>query len=350
MKILIVKLSSLGDVVHTMPAVQDIRACWPAHADRTGADAALSIDWVVERGFAPLLRHCAGVDRVIACDLRQWRRSFWREQTRREWRDFLVELREREYDAVIDLQGLIKSVLIARLAHRSPGGKRYGLGNRTEGSSFEAPARWLVDVAIHVQPHIHALVRGRELCARALGYSLPDTMSFGLQANREPRAAGADAAAPAGEAGTGQASHRPVVLLVHGSSRADKLWPEENWIEAGQRIIEEGNQVALVHGSQEEESRSQRIARALGKQARVWPRMGLDELLDRMAQLRGVIGVDSGLSHVAVALDLPHVQIYNFDTAWRTGPIGAVHQQSIFETPTPSLEAVWSAWQQVLRA
>ena len=103
----------------------------------------------------------------------------------------------------------------------------------------------------------------------------------------------------------------------------------------------------LPHGSDAERERSERLATALGPAAEVWPRLSLDALLDRLAACKGAIGVDSGLSHIAVALELPHVQIYNFDTAWRTGPVGLPRQRSVFATPTPSIDAVWDAWTQV---
>ena len=333
MKLLIVKLSSLGDVVHAMAAVQDIRVALGSAPD------GLDIDWVVERAFAPLVRRCAGVGRVIECEIRRWRKQLWRVQTRREWKAFLAQLRAQPYDAVIDLQGLTKSALVARLARLAPGGKRYGLANRTEGSSFEAPARWLADVSIPIEPHTHAVQRGRELCAKALGYELSGAPRFGLQEH----------------AGDSRASPRPqsFVLFAHGASRLGKLWPTEHWIELGTRLIQEGCQVALAHGTPEEEARSQRIAKALGKQASAWPRLELDALLDQMSLARGVIGVDSGLSHIAVALDLPHVQIYNFDTAWRTGPLGQEHQRSLVAASAQQpllVDDVWAAWLEAVRA
>src|SRR5450756_1355862 len=158
--ILIVKLSSLGDVVHAMPAVQDIRGALPQ----------AQIDWVVERSFAPLVRRCAGVNRVIACELRRWRESPLSRQTRSDWRSFKIELQSDHYDAVIDLQGLTKSALISWLARLTPTGRRYGLANQTEGSSYEAPTRWAADVALAVPPHSHAVTRSRVVCAQALHY------------------------------------------------------------------------------------------------------------------------------------------------------------------------------------
>ena len=336
MKVLLVKLSSLGDVVHAMPAVQDIRLAYPQS----------QIDWVVERGFAPLVRRCGGVHRVIECELRRWRQAPLAAATRQAWRAFKTELQREHYDAVIDLQGLSKSALVSWLALRASGGKRYGLANQTDGSGFEAPARWVADVAIALPPHIHAVARSRELCARALGYAVPNYQCFGLLAP-------VDKAQQAIKNIALEAlNSKGVVALVHGTSRADKQWPLASWRDLGQRLNDSGYRVALPHGSDAEQRTAQQIAGALAD-AEVWPRLGLDALTDALAACAGVVGVDSGLSHIAVALDLPHVQIYNFDTAWRTGPLPArqapgqlagARQCSVFERPTPSVDAVWQAW------
>jgi heptosyltransferase I len=326
-KILLVKLSSLGDVVHAMPALQDIRRAVP------GA----RIDWVVERAFAPLVERCDGVGRVIGCELRQWRKAPLSAQTRSDWRAFRSVLRSQAYDVVIDLQGLTKSALVARAARLAPGGKRHALANQTEGAGYEAPTRWVADVAHWIEPRIDAVERSRELCALALGYPLPASLHYGL------RAAGA---------GTDADTGTDTVALVHGSSRQDKNWPEPHWLELGARLIAQGHSIGLPQGSEAERERSVRLAGQLGPRAQAWPRMGLGALADRFAGCAGVIGVDSGLSHIAVALDRPHVQVYNFDTAWRTGPhaageTGPARQLSVFALPTPTVDQVWSAWQQV---
>ncbi len=334
MKVLIVKLSSLGDVVHAMPAVQDLRRAF----------AGVQVDWVVESAFAPLVARCEGVRRVIACDLRRWRKSPFAAVTRREWRVFKAELQSEAYDAVIDLQGLTKSALVSWLARTTPRGRRISLANQTDGSSFEAPARWVADVAIELAPHVHAVQRSRILCAAALKYEVPESLRFGLLP-------GALWVAPptAVTSGFGVnpfAPRTPVVALVHGTSRADKQWPLASWVALGRRLNHSGFMVALAHGSEAEKATSDAIAAQLDD-AWVWPSMGLDALTDTLARCAGVIGVDSGLSHIAVALGLPHVQIYNFDTAWRTGPPSenAAWQVSVFATPWPEVEAVWNAWE-----
>ncbi len=303
-----------------MPAVQDIRAALP--------DA--RIDWVVERGFAPLVRRCDGVEHVIPSEIRRWRATLMSRHTLDEWAAFREQLQSRAYDAVIDLQGLTKSAVVARMARLAPGGKRYALANRTDGSSYEVPTRWLADVAVRIEPRVHAVQRSRLLCAQALGYALSATPRFGLHAQGAPAAGDARA-----------------VALIHGTSREDKCWPEAHWIALGRQLAEAGHTLALPHGNDAEQARSERLAAGIGAAADVWPRLPLDALTDRLAGCAGAVGVDSGLSHIAVALDLPHVQIYNFDTAWRTGPVDLPRQRSVFAERSPSVDAVWQLWRQV---
>jgi heptosyltransferase-1 len=320
---LVVKLSSLGDVVHTLPAAMDIQANFPN----------AQIDWVVEPSFAPIVKACAAVHRVIACDLRHWRKNIWSQATRLAWLAFLAELHQERYDAIIDLQGLTKSALVSWLARTSHKGKRYAMANATDGSAYERPTRWVADMAIYLEQHIHALTRGRVVCASALKYGVPPTLRYGLNA--------------------GQSIHndKKTVVFVHGTSRADKEWPLANWHELGLRLSNAGYQIVLPHGNEEERLRSVAMVEMIPN-ALVWPRMSIDNLMQAMAPTAGVIGVDSGLSHIAVALNLPHVQIYNFDTAWRTGPIGSdnekTRQRSVVDFPTPSVDAVWSLWQECI--
>ncbi|MBC7728396.1 MAG: lipopolysaccharide heptosyltransferase I, partial [Microbacteriaceae bacterium] len=197
------------------------------------------------------------------------------------------------------------------------------------------PTRWVADVALRIAPHVHAVQRSRQLCAMALGYAMPAHLHYGLRA-RAGHAIGVE----------------PEVVLVHGSSRDDKGWPDSHWGELGARLIALGLPLGLPHGSDAGRERSVRLARALGQRAQAWPRLDLGALADRFAASVGVIGVDSGLSHIAVALDRPHVQIYNFETSWRTGPLpsaGTAHprQVSVYGQPTPTVDQVWRGWLQV---
>src|SRR5262249_21340105 len=160
--------------------------------------------------------------------------------------------------------------------------------------------------------------RARVLAAKVLGYEVQGPPVFGLH----PHAL--------------EATERRTMVFVHGTSRDDKLWPEAHWIEIGRRVADLGWRIALPPAGPVERARAERIAAALAPAADVWPATTLDTLTDRMGATHGVIGVDSGLSHIAVALDLPHVQIYNFPTSWRTGPLashGHAYQMSVEGTP-----------------
>ena len=337
-RVLIVKLSSLGDVVHAMPVVHDILHAYPGAL----------IDWVVEPAFARVVQRVEGINAVIECSLRGWTKRWWASEVRAEWRAFRLALGAVKYHAVIDLQGLTKSAVVARMAH----GLSYGMAHATDGSSFEAPARWLIDHPISMPAHVHAVDRSRQLAAAALKFELQGSPQYGLKATVQP------AASPA---------LSNTVVFVHGTSRADKLWPQADWIALGQRLAAQGWHIALPRTGGVERERAHAIASAInnvaGDQAVVWPAMNLDDLIDRLGSCQGVIGVDSGLSHIAVALNLPHVQIYNFPTAWRTGPQpahGHLHQVSVQGSPSPStstststspsLDVVAAAWQQVAQA
>lgn len=317
MKVLIVKLSSLGDVVQTIPVVHDILQHFP-HA---------SIDWVVEEGFAPLLACVQGLRRVIPVAQRRWRKSRWASATRRERAAFRAALREDAYDAVIDCQGLIKSAWVARQARLAPGGYSATYANASEACSYEWPVRWLLRRSFPMPTRIHAVARYRLLASLALGYSVPQEVVYPLQK-------------PAGQ-------RAQVVVFAHGTTRVDNEWAQTNWIALGRRLVEQGFRIGLPHSNDAEAALVQRIAQALDGHADIWPRMGLAQVMDAMALSAGVIGVDSGLSHMAVALDLPHVQIFSQPRAWRAGPVGRAHQVAVGGEFVPDVEAVWKAWRAV---
>lgn len=347
MRVLIVKLSSLGDVIHTLPLVQDVVRWAPG----------VAIDWVVERAFAPLVRRCSGVERVIAIDLRRWRTRPLAATTRAELALFWSELRAQRYDVVLDAQGLTKSALVARLARLAPGGARWAMAHATEGSSYEAPTRWLAQRSVDLPRHVHALTRSRLLGARALGADLPFELRHGLVVH------------PLHTALSVQGARLGSMALLPGSSRADKQWPLAHWRLLVQALVEAGFSIVVAHGSEAEQAQAQAIVQGFGA-AQVWPCLPLDELADALATCCGAIGVDSGLSHLAVALGLAHVQIYNWDTAWRTGPLAApsvtqpdpqacvwhplatprpppARQLAVVASPTPTPAQVWDAWQHV---
>lgn len=282
-RILFVKTSSLGDVVHNCPAVSDAARVIP------GAQ----IDWVVEEPFAQVAAMHSSVRRVITVAVRRWRGAAWSPAVWREIREFRRALAAERYDAVVDTQSLLKSALIAACAQ----GPRHGM----DGASAREPLAACLYGTRHAVPReLHAVERNRRLTAAALGRAVPPSLEYGLRA---PRVAD---------------ESRSAVFLTM-TSRDDKLWPEESWIELGRGL---GLNAVLPWGNEAERQRAERIARAL-PDARVAPRMSVTELATLFAGARAVVGVDTGLTHLAAALGARTVGIYCGSDPALTGIYGA---------------------------
>jgi heptosyltransferase-1 len=297
-KILIVRVSSLGDVVHNMPVIADIRRRHP--------DA--QIDWLVEESFVPLVQLVAGVHRAVPVSLRRWRKRLLSAASWREIGAFRRALAAERYDLVIDCQGLIKTAWVAGMAR----GPLVGLANRTEGAGFEWPVRFFYDRRVPIAPRTHVVERTRQLVAAALGEPPPqpdDGIDFGLDTGRAALALSeADLNLPV-----------PYVVFVHATSRADKEWPQAAWIELGQALVRRGASLVLPWGSDAERATSERLAREFGGAAIVPPRLSLPAVVGLLDGAAATVGVDTGLVHIAAALKRPTVELYNFATAWRTG-------------------------------
>jgi heptosyltransferase-1 len=297
-RILLVKTSSLGDVVHNLPVVSDIVRVFPE----------VEVDWLVERSFSAIARLHPGVQRVHACQLRRWRRGLFRRQTWDEIRALRQSLGDAPYDAVIDSQGLLKSALVGRLAQ----GVHHGLDWR----SSREPLRWFYD-RVHTVPWgRHAVVRNRELAAKALGYGLPATLDYGIRAPAFPPApeeddSPVDAERPWLDVGERHAwlPTRPFAVLLHATSADTKLWPEHQWKKLIAQLIGEGLGVVLPWGSPAEEERAKSIAAGI-RAAVVPPRLGLRTLAGLLGRAEFCVGVDTGLTHFAAALGRPTVGIY----------------------------------------
>jgi heptosyltransferase-1 len=297
-KILIVRVSSLGDVVHNMPVVADIRRRHPA----------AQIDWLVEESFADLVRLVDGVRRAIPFSLRRWRKRLFSPANWREIGAFKHALAAEKYDLVIDCQGLIKTAWVASWAH----GPLVGLGNRTDGAGYEWPVRFVYGKRVPIEPRTHVVERTRQLVAAALGEPKPepsDDIDFGLDTRRAARALSE----------LGLNLPVPYVVFVHATSRADKQWPDAAWIELGQALVRRGASLVLPWGSDAERATSERLAKEFGAAAIVPPRLSLPGVVGLIDGAAATVGVDTGLVHIAAALKRPTVELYNFATAWRTG-------------------------------
>lgn len=286
--ILFIKTSSLGDVIHHMPAAADARQYFPA----------ARITWVVEEAFAPLVRLHPAVNEVIPVAARRWRGlnllafSTWREALA-----FKRLVRARPSNVVIDTQGLVKSALMACSAK----GVRHGYDSK---SIKEPAASILYNVRHSVSRDLHAIERNRRLTALALGYSLSGKLDYGLDR--------AQLKAP---------PSKPYTVFVHATAQANKRWPEERWIETGRALHSRGLEIVLPWGNDDERAVAERIAASVPG-ARVPDRAPLDAMARLIAGASLVVGVDTGLLHLAAALGVPLVAIFVASEPGLTGPMG----------------------------
>ena len=284
--ILFIKTSSLGDVIHHIPALTEARRQRPQ----------ARFSWVVEEAFAPLVRIHPAVSAVIPVASRRWRGRPLAPSTWGDIASFARALRARPYDEVIDTQGLMRSAVVARLAH----GRRHGY----DASSIREPAAaWCYDIKHRVPRGLHAIMRNRMLTGLALGYVPDGAPDFGLSRNAQTSAA-------------------PYGILFHATARAEKEWSEVAWIALGRALAACGGSLLLPWGTEAELLRSKRIAAELAN-ARVPERQPLDRMAALIAGASFVIGVDTGLIHLAAALGVPLVAIFCASEPGLTGPMGS---------------------------
>ena len=325
-RILFIKTSSLGDVVHNCPAVSDVARCVPGAI----------IDWVVEDSFAEVAALHAAVRRVIPVSIRRWRGALLLPSTWSEFLAFRAALRAERYDAVIDSQGLVKSALLAAMAS----GYKHGLDRASAREPFAAR---FYDALHEVPPGLHAVERNRLLAAAALAYKVPEGCDYGLRIDGEPpRRAREPASFPASSPASS-----PYVLLLTMTSRDDKLWPEENWRALGAWLEGRGLHCLLPWGTEEERRRCARIATAITG-AVVPQRMTLAGLASLARGARGVVGVDTGLAHLAAALGVPVLGLYCGSDPALTGlhGSGALRNLGSAGKPpqVPEVQAALAAW------
>lgn len=276
----------MGDVVHCLPAVSDIARAFPQ----------AQIDWVVEEAFAEIPRLHLHVARVIPIAVRRWRRRFWAGATWREARAALRELRAQRYDAIVDCQGLVKSALVAA-------GARGAVCGPAASCAREPLAACFYGRRLRIDPSLHAVERNRRLCAQALGYGLDTPEVFGVR----ERAALLPASAPC--------DGRGAVLLFTNTSRTSKRWPDGHWVALESALAQQGRVSWLAWGSaQEREDCARRVASM--RAARLLPRSTLAQVAALASRAALVVGLDTGLTHLAAAVGAPTVGIFcDYDTA-----------------------------------
>ncbi len=312
-RILIVRTSSLGDLVHMLPAVSDIAAHVP--------DA--QIDWLVEESFAEIPAWHPAIREVIPVAHRRWRKSWWSSKTRAERAALRKNLGEREYDIVLDMQALMKSVWLVRQTR----GQRHGLDRK---SAREPLASFFYDIKHRVQFWQPAVIRQRKLAASAFGYQFSGEPDFGLEQFTEGK------------------EIEPYAVIMPSASRDDKLWPTEDWHMVFRYLTEQGLTLQLLAGNPAETARAQALVKDFPN-AQVLPRMSLTQIAQQLAQARVMVGLDSGLTHLSAGLGRPTIGIYKASTPVRTPLQGSGYTASLGERGhAPSAQTVLSAVGQAL--
>ncbi|PVZ83738.1 lipopolysaccharide heptosyltransferase 1 [Serratia sp. S1B] len=279
MQVLIVKTSSMGDVLHTLPALTDAMQAIPG----------IRFDWVVEEGFSQIPHWHPAVDRVIPVALRRWRKNWFAKETRRQRNDFKQQVQQRQYDMVIDAQGLIKSAaLVTRIARGCKHGPDWH-------SAREPLACCFYQHRHHVDKQQHAVERIRELFAKSLGYEKPhNTGDYAVAARF--------------------ISHLPAnaekyLVFLHATTRDEKHWPEQHWRQLIELLAPTGLKIKLPWGVEHEHQRALRLAEGFGH-VEVLPKLTLEQVAAELAGAQAVVSVDTGLSHLAAALDRPNITLY----------------------------------------
>ena len=315
-RVLLVKTSSLGDVIHCLPAVSDMAACVPD----------LTLDWVVEEEFAEIPRLHPAVSRAIPVRLRSWRHRLLDPDAWSEIGEFRSSVRMSRYDRIIDAQGLIRSALLARLAR----GRRCGYDRRSVREKF---ASRLYDKRYRVGVTLHAVERMRRLVAASLGFQSPAEQTYGLNI----------------EAGSFDfVGGEPYLVGLHGTARSDKAWPEPSWIELAGRAADAGFRLVLPAGGDRERRRAARIGEAAPGVVSP-PRLDFTGMAELMAGAAAVVGVDTGLTHLASAVGAPVVAIYRATWSEFNGVIGPAFVANLGEPgKAPGVDEVWSATRQAI--
>lgn len=304
-KILLVKLSSLGDILHNLPIVWDLRAQLPN----------AQIDWVVEEGYVhllePLLSNAQfrGIDHVIPFGLRRWKKNLFKLETWKQFFAFRAKLQAVQYDYIIETQGLLKSALVCALANKSPDAVVAGLANATQYSGYEPLAKWFYNHCVQVPIDCHAVDRSRWVMSSAMEWPLLKRSN--LPAFYPPALLQSLSKALI------DPLEKPYVLFFHSTARLAKRWSDQNWITLGKELASRGYQVVLPWGSQSEKTISNALANHIPG-AIVPAAFSIEEAFAVISNATLIIGVDTGLTHLAAVLGRPTVEIYCDSPIWKT--------------------------------
>ncbi len=308
MKVLVVKTSSMGDVIHTLPALSDASKFYPD----------IKFDWVVEENFAEIPAWHKLVDRVIPIALRRWRKYPLRILKNRELSTFYKTLKSQHYDFIIDAQGLIKSALIAYIAK----GIRCGMDKY---SARESLAAYCYQRKFSISKQQHAVTRIRQLFSKVFNYEMSnDFPDYGIDISSDKE---------------------NYLVFIHGTSRPDKLWPKDNWVALAKLAAGKGYTVKIPWNNPEEYDRAKYIA-IQSDNVQILAKSNLTEIANILSKAKSVISVDTGLSHLAAALDVPTISLYGPTDAKLIGTYGKLVKH--LQTKTPGIVdiSVASVWEE----
>ena len=302
MRVLLIKTSSLGDVVHALPAVSD------------ATESGFEIDWVVEEAFSEIAELHPGVSKVIPVAWRRWRNSLF--SSLDEMRDFKRELSGKHYDICLDSQGLLKSGACSLVANSN---SRVGFDY---GSAREPLVSFLYHRKILVPRDLHAIDRQRNLFSQALSYQLSEEPNTGIQKISEVR---------------------KQIFLLHGTTWESKRWPLDYWINLAMKAKSVGLEVLVSWGDEVERRDAEKIV--AGSDATLMPKMPLKELASKLSESQVVVGVDTGLMHLSAAIGVPTLGLYGPTSVELTGCRGrrVENLQSAYGLESISPEMVWSS-------
>ncbi|MGP4123555.1 MAG: lipopolysaccharide heptosyltransferase RfaC [Sodalis sp. (in: enterobacteria)] len=318
MKVLIVKISSMGDVLHTLPALTDAVRALPG----------IRFDWVIEENFAQIPTWHPAVRQAIPVAIRRWRKNWFGAATRQERCDFKRQLKQERYDAIIDAQGLLKSAaLVTRIAR----GEKHGLDCKSVREPF---ASWFYHQRHNVSKQQHAIERIRQLFAASLDYPLPKALGdYAINRHFRP-----------------VPSNEVYLVFLHATTRRCKHWPETHWRALIRLAADAGYLIKLPYWTKQEKLRAQRLAEGCSA-AQVLPPLTLGKVAEQLKCARAIVSVDTGLSHLAAALDCPNLTLYGPTDPCRIGGYG--HHQHALRADSGNMESlmakyVWLTLQSML--
>lgn len=321
-KILLVKLSSLGDILHNLPLVWDLRNRLPN----------AQIDWVVEEGYMHLLEPLLsrngfkGIDHIIPFGLRRWKKNILNLNSWKELFSFQRRLQESSYDIVIETQGLLKSALVCFLAKKKPDAVIAGLANATQYSGYEPLARFFYNQCVQVPINCHAVDRSRRVMCAALDWSLVDRSTAPHFYPQQFIQSLSEKTLPE--------LQKPYVLCFHSTAREAKRWANENWVALGKELAQQGYQPVFPWGSPSEKLISSELAGQIPG-AIVPPAFSIEEAFSVIAGAALTVGVDTGLTHLAAVLGRPTVEIYCDSPQWKTEGYWSEHIRNLGDMQAP---------------